>query len=178
MEQDPLHRLIKALSSLAGPAAGLSDAQLLERLVTRRDEAAFELLLWRHGAMVLGVCRRVLHNPHDAEDAFQATFLVLAKKAASVARGEAIGAWLARVAYRVALRARAQVTRHARCDRLAPEDLAAPAAPEADDLRRVLDEEIDRLPARQRAVVVLCCLEGKTGEQAARELGCRPGTVS
>jgi RND family efflux transporter MFP subunit len=180
MEQDSLYRLVRTLNALTGPAAGLSDAQLLERFVTRQDEAAFELLLWRHGAMVLGICRRMLHDSHDAEDVFQATFLVLARKAASIARAEAVGAWLARVACRVALRARAQLTRQARCERLALDDLAAPpaATPEQGDLRRVLDEEIDRLPARQRAVVVLCCLEGKTGEQAARELGCAPGTVS
>src|SRR5262245_18531884 len=180
MKQRSLDRLITTLSSLAGPTVhGLSDARLLERFVAGRDEGAFELLMWRHGAMVFGVCRRMLPNRHDAEDAFQATFLVLARKAASVARGEAVGAWLARVAYRVALRARAELTRQAWRKGPAVEQPAAPpAAPEQADLRRVLDEEINRLPARQRAAIVLCCLEGKTGEQAARELGCPPGTVS
>src|SRR5262245_55228387 len=180
MKQRSLDRLITTLSSLAGPTVhGLSDARLLERFVAGRDEGAFELLMWRHGAMVFGVCRRMLPNRHDAEDAFQATFLVLARKAASVARGEAVGAWLARVAYRVALRARAELTRQAWRKGPAVEQPAAPpAAPEQADLRRALDEEINRLPVGQRAVVVLCCLEGKTGEQAARELGCPPGTVS
>src|SRR5262245_10430944 len=170
MKQRSLDRLITTLSSLAGPTAhGLSDAQLPERFVAGRDEGAFELLMWRHGAMVLGVCRRMLPNPHDAEDAFQATFLVLARKAACITRGQAVGAWLARVAYRVALRARAELTRQARQGRHAPEQPAVPpASPEQADLRRVLDEEINRLPAGQRAAVVLCCLEGKTGEEAAR----------
>src|SRR5262249_7506335 len=103
----------------------------------------------------------------------------LAKKAASVARGEAVGAWLARVAYRVALRARAERAKEAQRQRHDVEQLAAPkASPDQAELRSVLDEEIDRLPSRQRAVVGLCCLEGKTGERAARELGCPVGPVS
>src|SRR5688572_7613225 len=104
MAAEPLYRLIRSLRPLAGSAsAGLSDAQLLERFVTTRDEAAFELLLWRHGPAVLGVCRRLLRHAQDAEDAFQATFLTLARKAGAVARREVVGSWLYRVAYRVAL---------------------------------------------------------------------------
>src|SRR5881398_928520 len=103
MEQGSLHRLIHALSALAGPAAaGLSDAQLLERFVAGRNEAAFELLLWRHGAMVLGVCRRALRDAHDAEDAFQATFLLLVRKAKELRRPESLGPWLFGVARRTA----------------------------------------------------------------------------
>jgi RND family efflux transporter MFP subunit len=170
MQQDRLPRLIRSLHGLAG----VPDAQLIERFVAARDEAAFELLLWRHGPMVLGVCRRVLRNEADAEDAFQATFLVLARKAASIGRREAVGGWLARVAYRVALRIRADVAKRA------AGELPALSAPEPawDDLGEVVDAEINRLPARMRAAFVLCCLEGRSAEEAARELGCAVGTVS
>src|SRR5436305_83582 len=117
MGPEPLHRLICSLRPLAGPtAAGLGDAKLLERFVAARDEAAFELLLWRHGPMVLGVCRRLLSRREDVEDAFQATFLALAKKAGSIANREAVGSWLYRVAYRVAVRARASLARWARSE--------------------------------------------------------------
>lgn len=180
MDHDPLRRLIRSLGDTEPGGSAPSDAQLLERFVTWRDQAAFELLVWRHGPMVLGVCRRMLPNAADAEDAFQATFLVLVRKAASVVRRAAVGGWLYRVAYRVALRARSVLARRAFREQHGVDRLAAPACDERerDDLRRVLDEEIDRLPSRQRTAFVLCCLEGKTGEEAARELGCRPGTVS
>src|SRR4051794_2573201 len=114
MDHEPLRRLIRSVRSVE-PVSGAapSDAELLERFVAQRDQAAFELLLWRHGPMVLGLCRRMLPSPHDAEDAFQATFLVLVRKAASIARGAAVGSWLYRVAYRVALRARAVLARRA-----------------------------------------------------------------
>src|SRR5947209_957118 len=104
-----LGTLLRRLRRLAGPngAGGLSDAQLLQRWADGRDEAAFELLVWRHGPMVLGVCRRLLSSSHDAEDAFQATFLALVRKAGSVRRRETVGSWLYTVAYRAALRARA-----------------------------------------------------------------------
>ena len=102
-----LHSLRRA-GTLAG--AGLTDAQLLERFVTARDEAAFEVLVWRHSAMVLGLCRRVLRQEQDAEDAFQAAFLTLSRRAASISRGQAVGSWLFKVAYRIALAARKQST--------------------------------------------------------------------
>src|SRR5215471_13203454 len=89
----------------AGEAGALSDAQLLERFVRSRDQAAFEVLVWRHGAMVLGACRRLLRREQDAEDAFQATFLALVRKAAAIGKREALGSWLYKVAYRVCLRA-------------------------------------------------------------------------
>jgi RND family efflux transporter MFP subunit len=181
MAQEPLHRLIRSLGPLAaGPPSGLSDAQLLERFAAARDEAAFELLLWRHGPAVLGLCRRLLPQQQDAEDAFQATFLVLAKKAGSIARGQAVGAWLYRVAYRVALKARAGLARRAGRERPGVDELAAPPDGEVSrlELLSALDEEVERLPARHRAAFVLCCLEGKTNQEAARELGCPPGTVS
>jgi RND family efflux transporter MFP subunit len=180
MAHEPLRHLIRSLGKLSEQAAGTpSDAQLLERFATQRDEAAFELLLWRHGPMVLGVCTRVLGKAQDAEDAFQITFLALVRKAGSVTRGEAVGTWLFQVAYRAALRLRAIRAKQAGRDHAGvPEATEAPDDAPADELRQALDEEINRLPARQRAAFVLCCLEGKTGEEASRLLGCPPGTVS
>src|SRR5262249_11903944 len=170
MDPDSLRRLIRSLGDTETGGSAPSDAQLLERFVTWRDQAAFELLVWRHGPMVLGVCRRLLPNLADAEDAFQATFLVLVRKAASVIRREAVGGWLYRVAHRVALRARSVLARQAVREQPGVDRLAAPACavPAWDALRRVLDEEIDRLPSRQRTAFVLCCLEGKTSAEAAR----------
>src|SRR5689334_24596283 len=108
MAADPLRHLLTRLRRAADPAgaAALTDAELLERFVARRDEAAFELLVWRHGAMVLNLCRRLLRQEQDAEDAFQATFLVLVKKARSIGKRQACASWLYKVAYRVALAAR------------------------------------------------------------------------
>ena len=108
MATGQLHSLARHLRRLALSGDGPTDGQLLERLLTWREEAAFEALVRRHGPMVLGVCRRVLHDAHDAEDACQATFLVLARKAASIRRPGAVGSWLHGVAHRVALKAKAQ----------------------------------------------------------------------
>jgi RNA polymerase sigma factor (sigma-70 family) len=182
MADERLGTLVRHLRRAVAPPGpvGLRDAQLLERFLRDRDEAAFELLLWRHGPMVLCTCRRVLRHAADVDDAFQATFLVLLRKARSVSRGEALGAWLYRVAYRVALRARAAAQRRAQHERpgLDAEEVPAPAAPAWDDLRPVLDEEVSRLPARERSAFVLCHLQGKTHAEAGRELGCPAGTVS
>jgi RND family efflux transporter MFP subunit len=182
MDQRPLRQLIRSLRDAAGPAEGGADddAQLLRRFRTCGDQNAFELLLWRHGPMVLGLCRRLLRTEHDAEDAFQATFLTLIKKAGSITSGSALGGWLYRVAYRIALRLRAGLARRGRCEQPGVEEVPAPSAaePPVDDLRAVLDEEVNRLPARHRAAFVLCCLEGKTGAEAALELGVPAGTVS
>jgi RNA polymerase sigma factor (sigma-70 family) len=178
----PLGALIRRLRRAAGPPGegAPTDGQLLSRWVACRDEAAFELLLWRHGPMVLGTCRRLLRDDDSAEDAFQATWLVLLNKAGSVRQPEALGAWLHQVACRVAVRARARADRRARRER--PEcDVPAPAGldePSWRDLRGVLDDEIDRLPDHHRRAVVLCCLEGKSHAEAARELGCPQGTLS
>ncbi len=181
MTQEPLHTLLHGLRRLAdrSGAGGLTDAELLQRFVSRRDEAAFEVLVWRHGPMVLGVCRRLLRGRADAEDAFQATFLALVRKADSIGNGAAVGSWLYKVAYRVALAARAAVDRHAAREQ---ELLEEPPAGDTEevlrrDLRAVLDEEIMGLPEKYRAVFVLCYLEGKTNEEAARQLGCPRGTV-
>jgi RNA polymerase sigma factor (sigma-70 family) len=179
---DGLHAFLRCLHRLArGPAGGtLSDGQLLERFVAEGDQAAFEVLVWRHGPMVLNVCRRLLGRPEDAEDAFQAAFLVLVRKARSVRRHDALGAWLYRVAYRVARRARAGIARRAGREQPGVDEAPAPAADggAGPDLRPVLDEEINRLPEKYRAAVVLCCLEGKTHREAAASLGCAEGTVA
>lgn len=179
MGADSLRAMFRRLRRLADAGgAGLSDADLLDRFVRMRDEAAFELLLWRHGAMVLAVCRRVLRREADAEDAFQATFLALVRRANTVRRGAAVGAWLYRVAYRVALRARS--TSPATSATAGP-DIAAPSTPDEvawRDLRPVLDEELRRLPARYHEAVVLCYLEGRTHAEAAREIGCPKGTIA
>jgi RNA polymerase sigma factor (sigma-70 family) len=163
-------------------AGGTSDAQLLQRFVRRRDESAFELLVWRHGPMVHGVCRRVLHDAQDAVDAFQATLLILARKAGSIGTGCSLGSWLYKVAYRVALRARGSILRRARREKPVAElpaviDPLPGADPARAELHQVLDEELNRLPEKFRAVVVLCYLEGWTNQEAARQLRCPVGTV-
>jgi RNA polymerase sigma factor (sigma-70 family) len=182
MHPEPLRRLIRLLCQSAEPPGGepLGDAELLERFVAGRDQAAFELLLWRHGPMVRAVCCRLLPGSHDVDDAFQATWLVFVRKAGSIARGQAVGAWLHRVAYRVALRARAGLARRVGREQTGVEPVAVATGddPAWHDFRQALDEEVERLPARERAAFVLCCLEGKTGGEVARQLGCPPGTVS
>jgi RNA polymerase sigma factor (sigma-70 family) len=158
-------------------AVGLPDAVLLKRYAHSQDEAAFETLVRRHGPMVFGVCRRVLHNAHDAEDAFQATFLVLVRKAAALRSPGMIGNWLYGVAYRTALHARdAALKRRAKEAEMAPRTQAAEDA--WSDLRLALDRELERLPDKYRAVIVLCDLEGKTRKETARQLGWAEGTVA
>ncbi len=158
----------------------VTDQQLLERFTTRHEEAVFEALLQRHGPMVLGVCQRVLNQEQDAEDAFQATFLVLARQAHTIRRHASVGSWLYGVAQRVALKAKALAARrraHERCVMR-----VAQTEPEGDwhrrELRAVLDEELQRLPEKYRAPLVLCYLEGKTNAEAARALGWPLGTIS
>jgi RNA polymerase sigma factor (sigma-70 family) len=180
MDNRRLTTVLHQLHQLAGGAAAgtLTDGQLLGRFVSRRDEAAFELLVRRHGPLVWGTCRRILAGSHDAEDAFQATFLVLIKKAASLDRTRPLSAWLHRVACRVALRARetAARRRERECAAGRPEACADDAA-ETRDLRRALDEELAALPDGYRVPLVLCYLEGLTHEEAARLLGWPLGTV-
>jgi RNA polymerase sigma factor (sigma-70 family) len=156
-----------------------TDRQLLDRFASGCDETAFAALVARHGPMVLGVCRRVLHNDHDAEDAFQAAFLVLARKAGSIRRPEALGNWLYGVAYRTALEARTRnAKRRARLKELAEKPTVDSSSTILwSDLRAVLDSEISRLPTRYHSPFVLCYLEGRTNEEAARLLGCPKGTI-
>ncbi len=162
-----------------GTVAGLSDAQLLGRFRTDRDEAAFVALVARHGPMVLAVCRRVLRDEHAAEDAFQATFLILVRKASVLWVGESLGGWLHQVAYRVAMQARADAVRRRAREKAAGEAAALRAAPVGadDELRALLHAEIGRLPDRLRLPVVLCDLEGLTRDQAAERLCWTEGTV-
>jgi RNA polymerase sigma factor (sigma-70 family) len=182
MVQATFHKVLRDLHKLVstGPVAGLSDAQLLKRFAAQRDGDAFAALVERHGPLVWGVCRRVLGHHQDCEDAFQATFLVLAGHAAAIRSGATLAGWLYRVAQRTALRARAGQAR-----RQAHERKAA-AVPEAKlqeelawrELQRLLDAELSRLPEKFRAPFVLCCLEGKTKVEAAGQLGWKEGTVS
>ena len=160
-----------------GSVVGLGDGQLLARYADSKDEAAFGALVARHGPMVLATCRAVLKNEHDVEDAFQATFLVLARKAHSVRGGEALGGWLHRVARRASVQAGVEAKRR----RLKEAEASARRIPnraEPDpELAALLHEEIDRLPESRRLPVVLCDLEGLTSEQAARHLRWTEPTV-
>jgi RNA polymerase sigma factor (sigma-70 family) len=165
-------------AALLQDADSLSDDQLLSLYLLRRDEAAFEALVRRHGAMVLGVCRRVLANPQDAEDAFQATFLVLVRKAGAVVPRSMLGNWLHGVAYRIAMKARVANTRRNMKERQAARPEPAPAEEIWHDVQVVLDEELDRLPAKYRLPIVLCDLEEKTWKDAARELAWPEGTLA
>ena len=159
-----------------GTCTGLSDARLLERFVTGRDEAAFAALVARHGALVLNTCRAVLKDPNAADDAFQATFVLLFRKAGSIRGRDALGAWLHRVAYRTALQARSDAARRLKVEKVAG-DLRVAETPDHDDLGAVLHEEIERLPDRFRLPLVLCYLDGMTRDQAADHLRCTEGSV-
>jgi RNA polymerase sigma factor (sigma-70 family) len=157
----------------------LTDGYLLERFLAGHDDAAFEALMHRHGPMVLGVCRRVLHQEQDAEDAFQATFLVLVRKGASVVTRESVGSWLYGVAYRTSLKAREATSRRREKEKqmARPEALSDPDDPWS-ELRPLLDQELSLLPDKYREPLVLCDLEGHTQKEAARRLGWPEGTVS
>src|SRR5581483_2852609 len=164
---------------MATCAGKMTDRQLLERFAARRDEEAFAQLVRRHGPLVLGVCRQILRHEQDAEDAFQATFLVLARKAGSIRSAEALPNWLYGVANRLATRMKA-TARKRQTREVALVDSPTPEpglGGELDDLGPVLHEEIGRLPDKYRIPFVLCYLDGMTNEEAARQLGCPPGTV-
>jgi RNA polymerase sigma factor (sigma-70 family) len=178
--QHPLLRYLKRIRVSAG-SSGVSDAELLRRFAASRDEAAFELLVWRHGAMVFGVCSRVLIDASAAEDAFQAVFLALARKASEVSRLVAPAGWLHRVAVRIALKTRTATQRRQAREakqESPPQPLSAEVVAETAELAALLHDEIDRLASRYRMPVVLCYLEGKSYEEAAKLLGWPTGTVS
>jgi RNA polymerase sigma factor (sigma-70 family) len=159
---------------------GLTDGQLLECFVSRRETAALETLVQRHAPMVWNVCRRMLHNHHDAEDAFQATFLVLVRKAASIKPRDMVGNWLYGVAHLTAMKARATTAKRRARERQVV-DMPEPAETERDwgrDLYPILDQQLSRLPDKYRVAIVLCDLEGKTRKEAARHLGCPEGTLA
>jgi RNA polymerase sigma factor (sigma-70 family) len=172
-----------------GTVAGLTDGQLLERFAGRRGEEAepaFTALVTRHGPLVFGVCQSLLRNPHDAEDAFQATFLVLARKAGSLRQPDLLGPWLHGVAHRTARRLKDKNSRRRRHEAEAAMSgvLASnnpnrheSGQPNRDEIE-ALHQEIERLPQRYRTAIVLCDLQGLTHEEAARRLGRRVGTVS
>ncbi|MBX9583076.1 MAG: sigma-70 family RNA polymerase sigma factor, partial [Gemmataceae bacterium] len=176
----PARPILAAVLRLA--ADGPADRDLLARFAQDRDEDAFAELVRRHGPMVLAVARRVTGSPEDAEDAFQAAFLVLARRAGQVGRPDLLGNWLYGVAYRTALearKARRRVKEQAVPD--APEPAAPddpPAAHDPADLRRVIDEELAALPEKYRAAVVLCELQGLGRREAAARLGVPEGTLS
>jgi RNA polymerase sigma factor (sigma-70 family) len=155
-----------------------SDGDLLERFLARRDDAAFEELVRRHGPMVLGVCRRALADPHDADDAFQATFLILARRASSIAPASRVGPWLYGVARRVSLKARAAIQRRRSVERGAALDRPGSPPETPDDLRPLIDEELGRLPEKYRAPLVLCVLQERPRKEAAAALGWTEGTLS
>ena len=158
---------------------GLTDADLLARFAADQDETAFAVLVRRYGPLVRGVCRRVLHHDHDTEDAFQATFLVLARKAGTIHKHESLWSWLYKVAYRIALRARAgKARRRAQENEAVQRQTVQHGSPAPDPyLAEFLDEEVRRLPEKYRAPILLCYLQGETNEEAARRLHCPTGTV-
>lgn len=165
--------------ALGQDGVGLTDGALLEAFVQARDEAAFAALVRRHGPMVLGVCRRVLRNEADAEDAFQATFLILARKAASIRSAAAVSNWLYGVAHTTSIRAQAMIRKRRTRER---EAAALPKTQACEEVWRavqtLLDAELAALPDKYRTVIVLCALEGKTIQEAARQLGWPQGTVA
>jgi RNA polymerase sigma factor (sigma-70 family) len=180
MSRGQLTTVIHYLHRVAGSSAGgVADGQLVERWVESRDEAAFEVLVWRHGTMVANVCRRVLRCEHDVEDAFQATFLTLARKAGAIGQRESVGSWLYKVAYRVACAARLGAAKRVQRERSSVErrQTTVTATP-ADDILPVLDEEVNRLPHKYRVPFVLCYLQGKSTDEAAQELSWPRGTVA
>jgi RNA polymerase sigma factor (sigma-70 family) len=181
MTTSPMSEVVRHLRRVALPdGARPSDGQLLDRFIAGRDEAAFEELVRRHGPMVLGVCRRLLHQPHDADDAFQATFLVLVRKARSVRPREMVGNFLYGVACRTALKARTLAAVRNRRERQVAHmpEAPAPAPPSWDELRPQFDQELSRLPDKFRVPIVLCDLEGRSQQESARQLGWPQGTLT
>ncbi len=185
MDRGPARSVLREIEALyaVGTLAGLTDAQLLERFLARGgDDAgeAFAALMHRHGPTVLGVCRRMLPASHDAEDAFQATFLVLTRRAASIGRRERLASWLYGVAVRTAREARRRSARDRAIERRLMVVTQAESDPpeDRDDLLPLLDEELSRLPERYRSALVACELEGKSRHEAALHLGVPEGTLS
>jgi RNA polymerase sigma factor (sigma-70 family) len=182
MAESELHPVIRHIRRLASlqPALGRTDRQLLQEFSAHRDEAAFAALVQRHGRLVLGVCRHVLHHHQDAEDAFQATFLVLARNAASIRNREALANWLHGVAFRTAMKAKRDAARRRKYEMqvqtMRPSNASGDLAWR--EVQALLDEETQRLPEVYRAPFVLCCMEGKSRAEAAEQLGLKEGTVS
>ncbi len=169
--QSPLTAMLKKM--LAEPLAQCSDRQLLDRFAESGDDIAFGEIVTRHGPMLLGYCRRQVGDAHLAEDVLQATFLVLARKARSIRRRDSVAAWLHGVAQRVARQAKLADAVRSRQEERAAREHAQAATPDPawDDLLRVLDEEMGRLPEQDRSPLLLCFLEGRTQDEAAKQLG-------
>jgi RNA polymerase sigma factor (sigma-70 family) len=182
MRETQLGPVLRHIRRLALPPVthGLTDVQLLERFREGREESAFAALMQRHGGLVWGVCCHLLRQEQDAEDAFQATFLVLAQRAGAIRKGEALPSWLHGTAFRIAMRAKRDAgrrrAREARAE--AGRGGAPPSETAWQDLQAALDEEVQRLPPRQRTVFVLCVLEGQSQAEAADALGWGPRAVS
>jgi RNA polymerase sigma factor (sigma-70 family) len=163
--------------------ADLTDGTLLQRFVANREQAAFAALVQRHGGLVLGVCHRVLGDFHAAQDAVQATFLVLARKAGMLDRSGPLGGWLYKVAYHLALRSRGVAARQKLTERAAdPADTTEQPAPESDleieEVRQAIREELEHLPEKYRAPLMLCYFDGRTHADAAREIGVPRGSMA
>jgi RNA polymerase sigma factor (sigma-70 family) len=171
-----LRRTLPALlPAIAATSQPLTDAQHLDAFITHRDSRAFEAILHQHGPMVLGVCRRILGNAAEAEDAFQAVFMVLLRKASSIIPRSNVGNWLYGVAYLTATKSRSMRSKRVMKEKQSPPHSPSPCPD--DELQELLDEELQRLPELYRSAIVLCDLEGKSIQQAARELGCHYGTL-
>jgi RNA polymerase sigma factor (sigma-70 family) len=181
MANSPMNRVIQHVRrTMLRDKATITDGQLLESFVRQRDEAALAALVHRHGSMVWGVCQRLLRSEPDAEDAFQATFLVLVRKAGTIRDREKVANWLYGVAQQTAVRARTAAGKRAVRERQVtdmPEPSVTPPDP-WNDVQPVLDQELSRLPDKYRVIVVLCDLEGKTRPEVARQLGCPEGTIA
>jgi RNA polymerase sigma factor (sigma-70 family) len=182
MPNGPMNNVLRQIRRLvARPGAGAqSDEDLLERFIVHHEEEAFGALVRRHGPMVLGVCLRLLRHRQDAEDAFQATFLTLVRKGGSIRQRGSLASWLYRVAFRISLRLKARADKRNGSESLGDATVDADPSAEAAwrELRPLLDGELQKLPAKYRAPMVLCYLEGKTYEEVADELGCPKGTVA
>lgn len=182
MTEAPLDMALCQLGDVArnGLAALHDDPSLLRAFINQRDQTAFALLVRRHGPMVLGVCRRMLGNFHDAEDAFQAVFLVLARNAVSVRKSASLASWLHGVAYRIAMKAKREAARRKKREQQAarPPQEKANRDPAWSEVQAALDEEIQRLPVIYQTTFVLCCLQGLGHADAARRLGVKEGTVA
>jgi RNA polymerase sigma factor (sigma-70 family) len=171
--------VLRYLQAAAGAAGEQTDGELLRAFASGQDPGAFTALVRRHGPLVLAVCRRLLRQEQDAEDAFQAAFLVLARKAAAIHKPDSLAGWLHGLAYRIAMNARRAAARRRRHEGQAPTPQPASPAWEAAwrEVQLLLDREVQRLPPKYREPFVLCCLEGHSGAEAARRLGLKEGTV-
>jgi len=181
MAKNQLSKVIQRLRRVVVQSGGgLTDGRLLDSFVRQKDDAALAALVKRHGPMVWGVCQRILRNHHDAEDAFQATFLVLVRKAATIQRKELVANWLYGVARQTARRARSAAFKQGVRERQVTEmpEREALQSKLQDDLEPLLDQELSRLPQKYRVLIILCDLEGKTRKEVAQQLGRPEGTVA